>query len=465
MCTSVCTSVCAIARASRLGNSRSVHVLLLAYYFPPDGGPGCQRPLSFARHLASLGVRCTVVTRAIATHRGLFDPEDATLLEDLKAEVRVVRAQPCENWPELHAALITTACNAIAEERPDVILPTMSPFELWPIANQLSRQHDLPTICDLRDPWALDGVQDYRSIWHWWRDWRAMRSMLRRASGIIANTAESRTAILAAAPELNPARITHITNGWERDSFADTGTIVRPGIKLRLVHGGNFLCSELYARDRMLRRCLGWLRHRPEPIQASGRTPLHLLRVIRRLREAGEPAGNEVQLRVIGQDDPALHRCVQESGVADAVELCGYRCHHDLVHELQHADALFLTLHGLPNSRRARIVPGKTYEYLAAGRPILAGLPEGDARDLVATSPRAFLSKPCDEQVLAEQLVSLHQQWRDGAFDHAAVPPGLDAYERRHLTEQLRDFVAHILRQSSGTACSRTTQVSPLVHG
>lgn len=422
-----------------------MHILLLAYYFPPDGGPGCQRPLSFARHLPSLGVRCTVVTRAIAKHRGLFDPEDAHPLSELTPAVRIVRAKPCENWQDLHAALVTAASQAIADEPPDVILTTMSPFELWRVADELGELHRLPTIYDLRDPWALDGVQDYRSIWHWWRDWREMRRMLRRASGVIANTQESRNAILTAAPELDEERITAITNGWERADFAATDIIVPPTRKLRLVHGGSFLCAELYKPDRAVRRWLGWLRHRAEPIQTSGRTPLHLLRAIRILRDAREPAGQNVQLLVIGQADEALQRCVRESGVADAVELCGYHAHHELVHELQHADALFLTLHGLPTSRRARIVPGKTYEYLAAGRPILAGLPQGDARDLVATSPRAFLSDPCDEQMLATQLLSLHQQWRAGKLDRAASPTDLDAYERRHLTALLRDFATRIV--------------------
>jgi len=43
-----------MAAAARPTHAAGMHVLLLAHYFPPDGGPGAQRPRSFARHLPGL---------------------------------------------------------------------------------------------------------------------------------------------------------------------------------------------------------------------------------------------------------------------------------------------------------------------------------------------------------------------------------------------------------------------------
>jgi glycosyltransferase involved in cell wall biosynthesis len=65
-------------------------------------------------------------------------------------------------------------------------------------------------------------------------------------------------------------------------------------------------------------------------------------------------------------------------------------------------------MHKLPPGTRATIVPGKTYEYLASGRPILAAVPEGDARDLVAASGRGLVCDPDDVDgialIIREQL-------------------------------------------------------------
>lgn len=421
-----------------------MHVLLLAHFFPPDGGPGAQRPISFARHLPGHGVRCTVLTRAVPAQRGAFDPEDPASLPRVAANATIVRATPAHGWPALHAALVAAGDQAIAKDPPDVVLATMSPFELWRVADELGRRHRLPVVFDLRDPWALDGVLDYRTWWHWRRAFGEMRRMLQRASGVVANTPECRRLFLAAAPALDPARVVAITNGWDRDDFPLPDPVVEPGASLTLVHGGSFLCDELYAGERPLRRLLGWIRHRVEPIEPEGRTPQPLLRALRRLREAGEPAGREVRLRVLGRPDASLERCVRESGVADAVELAGYRPHAEVVAALRRADALFLTLHGLPPGHRSRIVPGKAYEYLAAARPIFAGLPDGDAKEIVAGSPRAFVAPPCDEAALAEKLCELHARWRDGAFRLPARPPDVERFERAALAGELAAFLRRI---------------------
>lgn len=433
-----------IAPTLPTADAAALHVLLLAYFFPPDGGPGAQRPISFARHLPGHGVRCTVLTRAVPAQRGPFDPEDPAALHRVTANAAIVRAAPANGWPELHPALVAAGDRAISADPPDVILATMSPFELWRVADELGRRHRLPVVFDLRDPWALDGVLDYRSRWHWRRAFGEMRRMLQRADGVVANTPECRRLFVAAVPGLDPARITAITNGWDRDDFPLPDPVVEPGASLTLVHGGSFLCDELYADERPLRRLLGWLRHRAEPIEPAGRTPLPLLRALRRLREAGERAGREVRLCVLGRPDASLDRCVRESGVADAVELAGYRPHAEVVATLRRADALFLTLHGLPAGRRSRIVPGKTYEYLAAARPILAGLPDGDAKEFVERSPRSFVAPPCDEAALATRVTELHARWRDGAFRLPERPPDVERFERAALAGELAAFLRQI---------------------
>ena len=60
------------------------------------------------------------------------------------------------------------------------------------------------------------------------------------------------------------------------------------------------------------------------------------------------------------------------AATSDLVRTHGFVTHGESVALMRGADLLFLPMQDLPHGVRATIVPGKTYEYLAAGRPILA---------------------------------------------------------------------------------------------
>jgi glycosyltransferase involved in cell wall biosynthesis len=123
----------------------------------------------------------------------------------------------------------------------------------------------------------------------------------------------------------------------------------------------------------------------------------------------------------------------------------GYVPHADAVALMRSADLLFLPLHDLPPGTRARIVPGKTYEYLASGRPILAALPDGDARDLLSGVERAFLCRPTDVGGMLDVLRVRLDAFRTGD----PLPPWDDeavrVYERRFLTARLAALFDDVL--------------------
>jgi glycosyltransferase involved in cell wall biosynthesis len=99
-------------------------------------------------------------------------------------------------------------------------------------------------------------------------------------------------------------------------------------------------------------------------------------------------------------------------------------------------DGLFLPLHGLPRGSRSRIVPGKTYEYLRSGLPILGCLPQGDARDLVEGSGRGYCASPCDVDEIASALARMVSDWRASRLAEADLAP-IRRFERRALTQDL----------------------------
>ena len=123
------------------------------------------------------------------------------------------------------------------------------------------------------------------------------------------------------------------------------------------------------------------------------------------------------------------------------IELCGYQPHAESVAQIRDADALFLPLHDLPKGRRSRIVPGKTYEYLATGNTIIGCLPPGDARDLVEKSGNYVLAKPTDPVEIAGALIEAEELSRKNRS--AKFPlPWVEKYERKALTARLAKLLS-----------------------
>jgi glycosyltransferase involved in cell wall biosynthesis len=71
-------------------------------------------------------------------------------------------------------------------------------------------------------------------------------------------------------------------------------------------------------------------------------------------------------------------------------------------------------LANVPGERAAHWVPGKLYEYLAAGRPILFIGPQGGDAARIVSATRTGIVVPEDEERIHEALVALHQAWSRG---------------------------------------------------
>jgi len=440
-------------------------LLLIAYYFPPDGGAGTQRPAKFCRYLPEFGWEVTVLTRTapLRQQRGRWDPEDESLLHDVEGCARVVRIGPTsdpgetDRWSRALFDRDPTArwiepayCAArdlVIRGQVDCVLITMSPFWLSHLGRRLKEETGVPVVYDLRDPWALDGWQPQRTFWRWRREMQTMRLTLGMANGVIANTREAAHRIEETCPDL-AASLTVITNGYDAEDFrAATGAPPREAWhdEFLLVHTGTLHGEVLYSTNRLKVAIKRVMEYSPERIVPSGRTIAHLLAGLRRLRDEGREGSERVRIVLVGPADGGTVRCIRESGLADAVTCTGFVSHAESVRWLLRSDALFLPLHDVAPGERSLIVPGKTYEYLAVGKPILGCLPEGDARDLVAAARLGYVSSPTDEGEIAKAIDRMLCDWRAGRFDACQQEAWVRAYERRQLCRLLDTFLRGVL--------------------
>jgi glycosyltransferase involved in cell wall biosynthesis len=412
-------------------------VALLAYYFPPLGGAGVQRAVTLARRLPELGWDPVIVTGPAAAE-DRWTPRDTGLghgLDGLEI-VRVAGPEPprgegrAERWLRVRSAWARWwtegAATALAGLDVDVILATLSPFEGAAAAASAARSLGKPWIADLRDPWALDEMFAYPSRLHRSAELRVMERDLATAEAIVMNTAEARHAMRTAFPALAPRLSAPVPNGFDPEDFAGGG-IGRADSAFRLVHTG-YLHTELArtgARAAVRALAGGML----NGVDIGARSHLYLLQAVDRLRAEEPSIGERIELHLAG----VMSTSDLESSGRPYVKRLGYLSHTDTVALMRSADALFLPMHDLPTGRRARIVPGKTYEYLGARRPILAAVPDGDARDLLERAGNAALSRPRDVDGLVDALRALVQ----GRYPAEPRPTVIAGYERRALAARM----------------------------
>ena len=410
-------------------------VIVVSYYFPPAGGAGTQRAAKLCKYLGGFGWTPSVICDQPKA-QGLATPSlDAQMAAaDLPEGLRVEHVSGETPGAWVREAL--ERLQAMAREGPiDAVLITMSPFwlsELLPRAMSVA-----PTVVDLRDPWAFDGVPTYRDWFEWRGDLHRMRATLGRASAVVMNTPEARATVLGAFPELDGARVHAIPNGFDPADFEEAAEPSDvPEASFRLVHTGTFLTKQV-ARPRNIKEAVRRVvRYRPEPIVPMGRSIGPVLGALELIRRETPAALDGFRFVHVGALDEATKSWIERSPARDVVVTRGYVPHAESVGWLLAADALFLHLHGVRGRHRARIVPGKTYEYLASGRPVLAALPAGDARDLAAARERCALADPCDPGSIARALRTLMERRGAGAVAPNA-DEGLAPYRREAIAGRM----------------------------
>jgi len=429
-----------------------IRPLILSYYFPPVGGAGAQRPAKFVGHLHSLGHSPVVITGTGSTP-GRWTPRDETLSREIPDAVDVRRAVgepvPASRWRSRSerwlwikpawSAWWVSQCLAegSAVEHADVIYAVMSPYASAEAACKLSRALDKPWIADLGDPWALDEMMIYPTAVHRWRELQKMRRLLGTAAAIVMTTGEAVRRIREAFPELAEKPIVSTPCGFDRKDFAGPAPSRSDGT-FRIVHTG-YLHTELGRQQRrqaLARRLLGG---GSRGVDILTRSHVNLLEAIERLTVREPELGARVEIHLAGVLSAGDLELAERS---PAVRLLDYLPHEKTVALMRSADLLFLPMQNLPPGRRSGTVPGKTYEYLASHRPILAAVPEGDARDILLAAGTAHVCAPDDVEAMAE-AVSLEMNGSSLSGD--AVPgPFLEKFEYRNLTAQLAELLDEV---------------------
>ena len=264
----------------------------------------------------------------------------------------------------------------------DLLLTSLPPYSSVLAGRAAQRALRGPWVVDFRDPWRprRGGILD------WLRDAACRRleqQAIAAADGLIANTEAARLVLAARVQEAGSGgRVTALTNGFDAHRFRrPTGGRTAPG-PFTLVHNGSIFPGQ--------------------------RDPFMLLDALAAIvRRGAEPAGG-LRLVLSGQSafmgSAAFHGRLRAAGLGERIVLPGQLSHEASFRLVEAADGLVL-LH--QSEQNASLVPAKTYEYLAAGRPILCIAPPGAAPDLIERTASGITVRPGDRAALEGALERL----------------------------------------------------------
>jgi len=259
-----------------------------------------------------------------------------------------------------------------------------------------------------------------------------MRRVLHDASAVIMNTPEAAKRARTAFPDLDPSRLWAIPNGFNGAEFPP-GDVARNDV-FRIVHTGS-LHTQLglrHRRTRRVRKYLGGLL--VHDVDFLTRSHVFLLQAVDRLLRADPSLAGGIEVHLVGPLTDADREVAQSS---PAVHLHEYLPHDEATQMMRTADLLFLPMHDLPSSVRAGLVPTKTYEYAASRRPILAAVPEGDARDFLRELGTATIVDPTDIAGMERAIAAAHKRWREGGDPPQVNEAVLSRFEYGEIVRQI----------------------------
>ncbi|MCC6587738.1 MAG: glycosyltransferase [Bryobacterales bacterium] len=397
-------------------------LLFVSYLFPPAGGITVQRALAFTRYLPERGFELHVlrapnapspviddsllnrVPRQVKIH-GALTPEPPFKLRHFvwnllsskkKAEEEAepvkdfggrkpsgpkawakeaIRRMICPEPEILWVPFAVRAARKLVKRHGiEAVMVTAPPFSAFLVGTRLKREFPgLKFIADFRDEW-LDfylNESDFQSgDFVRKRATEIERETVELADIVVAVTHTSRDKIRRRYPELPEARFQCVHNGFDPAQFSKFTARPHNTGKVVVTHVGTAAnaSSSRYYLDAL------------EALPAEYR--------------------DRIESRFVGRIAEGEKRYFENRKAA--LNLLGFQTQEVATRYMEETDYLLVTL----TDRQS--IPGKLFEYMATGKPILAiSPPDGEVARIMAETRAGFCVDPSDKDALSRTLIHI----------------------------------------------------------
>ena len=417
-------------------------VLIITYYWPPAGGPGVQRWLKFVKYLPEFNIEpivfipenpnyplideslvaevsnnVTIIKHAInepykwagflskksskTISKGIIsEHKKQSLVEKLMLYIR-------GNFfiPDARIGWVKPSVNYLSDyvNKEDIhtIITTGPPHSVHLIGFKLKEKLGVKWLADFRDPWTTIGyhkqlkLTKQSKVKH--KDLEDQ--VLNAADQIIVTSLNTKKELEAITSQ--PIEV--ITNGYDDESIVN----FEMDSKFTISHIGSLL---------------------------SKRDPKNLWKILGDLVKENSEFAKDFQLRFVGVVSEKTLNSLHELGLSDYIDNIGYVSHKESIVFQKKSQIVLLV--EIDSDVTKCIIPGKLFEYMVSGRPIISiGPKDTDVEKILKETNTGNYFNYDDYESLKRIILEHYKAFQNGELQ--THPMGLQRYHRKALAQSL----------------------------
>lgn len=400
-------------------------VLFIAYHFPPLAGGGTFRSLKFVKYLPEFGWLPTVIT----TNTKNYWAYDESLLSEIPDNVKVIRAPEIDPFylqiilsklglgklykflkdkffiPDEKIGWIPWAYYLAKKElklsKHDLIYSTSPTACSHIIAYKLKKNLRIPWVCDFRDRWTLHPHYQYTKVNRGRYERFLENKFLKYSSNRI-------TAFMGISkdwqenfPGIKRKKINIIYNGYDENDIGDND-LCNSRKYFKILYTGSFY---------------------------SNYKPTNFLIALKDLISVNKELAQKIRVKFIGNIDNKIKKEIFQYYSESVIK--NFLPPSKLKMEMLRSSVLLVIM---PNDTQ---LPAKIFPYLVSNKPILAIIPESEAKNILQQSGLGFFARPDDVKDIKKQILNLYNLWKADRLRPNSNIEYINQFHRKNLTKQL----------------------------
>lgn len=368
-----------------------MRILIIAYYYPPMNTVGAIRPSKFCKYLPQQGHKTGILTHAF--DRTNFDTTNHIYrVYDLnKNGIHQLLNYPCKtafrilNYAGIYRSrfsfwkdsIMKTSEKIINSFRPDILFATFPPPETLEVGVHLSERYSIPLVSDFRDGLLFESLENLGSNKPKRLKYEELEKRVALRSSAIITVSDPITDYFR--DKFSHPRAVTIPNGYDPEDYLNVSDISLDTSKLNIVYTGRLGNSDAGTNSNTLFSALAKLINNSE--LAKSKIRLHMI-------------GNFSSKEINNMEQLVKKQVIYIYGQMDRKSSLAYQ---------RAADVLLL----ITSSNRTSVATGKLYEYLHAGKPILALTHNTYGATVIRQTNSGWIVDPQDEDGIIAILTQL----------------------------------------------------------
>lgn len=423
------------------------NLLFITYFWPPSGKATLHWPLKMIKYLPELGWQPIVLT----VNEDTFTQKDISLLDEIDPALTVVKSKTFEPfniyrkfigkkkeehliasetisksntslshrlsiWIRMNLfvpdarigwyfSAVKSGSEIISKNKIDAIITIGPPHSTHLIGQKLSKKYNIPFLPVFIDPWVdIVYYKNFkRSKPTLCIDNHLEKSILEKSSHTVFVTESMRNDYVKKYPSLTD-KSSVLYWGFNDDDFQGVNSAAKTNSNEKLlVHAGNIFDYQ---------------------------NPIMLWKEIKSRIDRGE----NFKIKFFGTIAPDIKKSISKYGLANYTEFIGFLPYKQMLSELLSANYLLVC------ATEKRHVPGKLFEYLRTGKPIIAfGHDNEEVAKILSDSNAGMLFN------YEESVGSFFEKAASFSVNEKAVKQ----FDRKQIAEKLKNILNSITESDS----------------